>query len=191
MARYITVGKNVSMEKELMKKGPVLDRKGRPNPGFSRKSILVYDRKAIKAPPWRIKEWDFYQVSNDRLCLQFTIGHASYAGQVSLMLFDFRAGKKLLDLNKILVLPFGSLRMPSDTERNNVLAYEKDGVSMKFETEGDIRILSCRWGDVDTKICLERRNPDSLVINIPFDEYPQAFYYNHKINCMTAEGYIR
>lgn len=191
MARYITVGKNVSMEKELMKKGPVLDRKGRPNPGFSRKSILVYDRKAIKAPPWRIKEWDFYQVSNDRLCLQFTIGHASYAGQVSLMLFDFRAGKKLLDLNKILVLPFGSLRMPSDTERNHVLAYEKDGVSMKFETEGDIRILSCRWGDVDTKIRLERRNPDSLVINLPFDEYPQAFYYNHKINCMTAEGYIR
>ena len=154
MARYITVGKNVSMEKELMKKGPVLDRKGRPNPGFSRKSILVYDRKAIKAPPWRIKEWDFYQVSNDRLCLQFTIGHASYAGQVSLMLFDFRAGKKLLDLNKILVLRFGSLRMPSDTERNHVLAYEKDGVSMKFETEGDIRILSCRWGDVDTKLSL-------------------------------------
>ena len=191
MARYITVRKDTAMEKELSKRGPVLDRKGRPNPGFSRKSILVYDRKAIKAPPWRIKEWDFYQVSNDKLCLQFTIGHASYAGQVSLMLFDFQEGKKLLDLNKILVLPFGALHMPSDTECGHILAYEKNGVSMKFEADGDIRMLSCRWGDVDAEIRLERHNPDSLVINLPFDEYPRSFYYNHKINCMTAEGYIR
>ena len=110
------------MEKELLKKGPVLDEKGRPIPGYSRKSTLVYDRKAIKAPAWRIKEWDFYQISNERLCLQFTIGHAAYAGQVSLMLFDFIKGEKLLDLNKILVLPFGSLHMPTDAEKDNTLS---------------------------------------------------------------------
>lgn len=52
------------MERELLSKGPVLDKKGRPIPGYSRKSILTYDRKAIKAPPWRIKEWDFYQITN-------------------------------------------------------------------------------------------------------------------------------
>ena len=51
------------MEKELLERGPVLDEKGRPIPGYSRRSTLVYDRKAIKAPPWRIKEWDFYQLS--------------------------------------------------------------------------------------------------------------------------------
>jgi hypothetical protein len=28
------------------------------------------------------------------------------------------------------------------------------------------------------------------VINVPFDESPKAFYYNHKINCMTAEGTV-
>ena len=83
------------MEKELLKPGPVLDRQGRPNPGYSRKSTLVYERRAIRAMPWRIKEWDFYQVSDKRLCLQFTIGHAAYAGQVSLMLFDFVKGEKL------------------------------------------------------------------------------------------------
>lgn len=179
------------MERELKKRGPVLDKKGHPIPGFSRKSVLVYDRKAIKAPPWRIKEWDFYQVSDGKMCLQFTIGHAAYAGLVSLMLFDFAQGKKLLDLNKILVLPFGSLHMPSDTERDHVLAYAKDGVSMKFIVKGDTRILLCRWGDVTAKIRLKRCNPDSLVINLPFDEYAHAFYYNHKINCMTAEGYVR
>lgn len=146
------------MERELKKRGPVLDKKGHPVPGFSRKSVLVYDRKAIKAPPWRIKEWDFYQVSDERMCLQFTIGHAAYAGQVSLMLFDFAEGKKLLDLNKVLALPFGSLHMPSDTERDHVLAYSKDGVSMKFIVKGDTRVLLCRWGDVTAKIRLKRCN---------------------------------
>ena len=104
------------MEKELLKRGPVLDEKGRPVPGFSRRSTLVYDRSAVKAPPWRLKEWDFYQISNRNLCLQFTIGHASYAGQVSVMLFDFIKGEKLLEKNRFLVLPFGSLHMPCDAE---------------------------------------------------------------------------
>lgn len=179
------------MEKELLTRGPVLDEKGRPIPGFSRRSTLVYDRNAIKAPPWRIKEWDFYQVSNQNLCLQFTIGHASYAGQISLMLFDFVKGEKLLDLNKILALPFGSLNMPANAEADNVLTYHKGGVFMSFETKGEERTLTCHWGKVETRIRLKRQNPDSLVINLPFDEYAHAFYYNHKINCMTAEGYVR
>ena len=44
---------------------------------------------------------------------------------------------------------------------------------------------------MDARIELERKNPDSLVVNLPFDENRHAFYYNHKINCMTAEGYVR
>ncbi len=179
------------MEKELLERGPVLDKKGRPNPGFSRKSTLVYRRSAIRAMPWRVKEWDFYQVSDDRLCLQLTIGHAAYAGQVSLMLFDFVKGERLLDLSKILALPFGSLHMPENTECDHTLAYDRGGVFMAFETRGAERILTCSWGNVDVSVRLKRCNPDSLVINLPFDESPRAFYYNHKINCMTAQGVVR
>lgn len=209
------------MERELKTRGPVLDEKGRPIPGYSRKSTLVYNRNAIKAPPWRIKEWDFYQISNDHLCLQLTIGHAAYAGQVSLMLFDFQRGKKYLDLSRILPLPFGSLHMPADAELDHTLTYPpsscsprknrpsrlladrrttnvpdrtpygKDGVFMSFDTHSDRRTLTCRWKDLEAVIHLERTNPDSLVINLPFNEYDHAFYYNQKINCMTAEGFVR
>lgn len=179
------------MEKEFLQRGPVLNQKGHPNPGYSKKSLLVYDRKDIKAAPWRRKEWDFYQVSNQHLCLQFTIGHAAYAGQVSLMLFDFVKGEKYLDLSQMLVLPFNRLHMPSDAEDSHVLSYDKDGVFMKFEVKKDVRRLRCRWNDVQAEIYLKRCCPDSLVINVPFDENPRAFYYNQKINCMTAEGYVR
>lgn len=179
------------MEREWKKRGPVLDRKGRPVAGFSRRSMRVYDRRAIRALPWRIKEWDFYQVSDERMCLQFTIGHAAYAGQVSLMLFDFVRGKKLLDLNRILAFPFGSLHMPRDAERDHVLSYDKNGIRMCFAVKGDERTLTCSWGEAEAEIHLVRCNPDSLVVNLPFDESPRAFYYNQKINCMTAEGYVR
>lgn len=99
-----------------------------------------------------LKNGIFIRYSNERLCLQFTIGHAAYAGQVSLMLFDFIKGEKLLDLNKILVLPFGSLHMPTDAEKDNTLSYEKGGVLMRFQTKNQKRVLTCRWGNVEVKI---------------------------------------
>ena len=153
------------MERELLAKGPVLDEKGRPIPGFSRKSTLTYNRKSIKAPPWRIKEWDFYQITNDHLCLQLTIGHAAYAGQVSMMLFDFQKGKKYLDVCRTLALPFGSLHMPANAEQDHTLAYSRKGlpskygsrsIFMSFEAAGQSRILTCRWKDLDIYIRLER-----------------------------------
>ena len=51
-------------QKRFTVPGPVLDAQGRPVPGYSTRSVLHYDRSAIKASPFRIKEWDFYQVSD-------------------------------------------------------------------------------------------------------------------------------
>lgn len=169
----------------------MLDKNGSPIPGYSTKSILKYNRKAIKAAPHRIKEWDFYQVTDDRMCLQFTIGHASYAGQVGIMLFDFRKGEMLVDKSNFLVLPFGSLHMPEDGEADHVISYNKKSVEMRFEAKNRQRRLYCKWDDFEADILLTRQNDNSLVINVPFDESPKAFYYNQKINCMTAEGYVR
>ena len=78
----------------------------------------------------------------------FTIGHAAYAGQVSLMLFDFIKGEKLLDLNKILVLPFGSLHMPTDAEKDNTLPMRRAAFSCvsrpKTEACPDLPLGKCR-----------------------------------------------
>lgn len=117
-----------------------------------------------------------------------------------MMLFDFQKEKKYLDVCRTLALPFGSLHMPANAEQDHTLAYSRKGlpskygsrsIFMSFEAAGQSRILTCRWKDLEIYIRLERQNPDSLVINLPFDEYAHAFYYNHKINCMTAEGYVR
>lgn len=174
-----------------MHPGPVLDEKGSPYPGYSTKSILSYKREAIKASPFRIKEWDFYQVTDKTMCLQFTIGHAAYAGQVGVMLFDFAKGEKLEEKSTFLVLPFGSLHLPEDAEKDHIIQYQKKSVEMRFEARRNQRLLYCRWGDFEADIILTRQNENSLVINVPFDESPKAFYYNHKINCMLAQGSVK
>lgn len=179
------------MQNEFINPGPVLTNEGFPVPGYSTRSVLNYDRKMIKASPFRIKEWDFYQITDGRMCLQFTIGHASYAGQICAMLFDFKSRKKICEKGTLLALPFHSLKMPYNAEEDNILSYKKKDKIMKFETIGDKRKLSCKWEDFEAEIELTRMNNNSIIINIPFDESPTAFYYNHKINCMKASGIVK
>ena len=178
-------------QRQFTAPGPVLDGAGRPRAGYSTRSLLRYDRRAIHASPLRIKEWDFYQISDGEKCLQFTLGHASYAGQVGIMFFDFVKGQWLARFDKLLVLPFDRLRMPSDAERDQTLTYDSGGIFMQYQTRGDTRALRCRKGDFDAEVTLTRENPNSLVINVPFAEKPTQFYYNQKINCMRADGRVR
>ena len=176
------------MEKRFEVPGPVLDEKGLPIPGWGSAGLLQYDRKEIGAPFYRIKEWDWYQVSDGEKALQFTFGHASYAGQVGVMLFDFAKGEKIFTKDVILPLPFGSLGLGRSAEEDGVLLYDKKGMWMRLEKKGDSWILACKCEDFAAEVTLTCNNPNAMVINIPFHESATAFYYNHKINCLTAKG---
>ncbi len=168
--------------------GPVLRSDGSPVAGYSTKEVLRYDSTAIKALPWRIKEWDFYQVSDGEKCLQFTLGHASYIGQLGIMLFNFKTQKKIAAISKLIPLPFGSMHLPASAEQNGTLSCRRGGMEMRFTVNGPERQLYCHCGDFEADIRLVRQNDSAVVINIPFNQKPTQFYYNHKINCMTAEG---
>ena len=176
-------------ENHITAPGSVLDEKGRITPGYSVHAVSTYHRKDIKAPFFRIKEWDFYQVSDGEKCLQFTYGHASYAGQVGVMLFNFKTGEMIADINKLLALPFSRLHLPENAEADSDVVYDKGNTFLRFRTVGNSRYLTFRAPDFEAQITMERQTPHSLVIHVPFDEYSTAFYYNHKINCMTARGH--
>ncbi len=176
------------IQNQFTEPGPVLRADGSPVAGYATKGILQYNRAAIQAPPWRIKEWDFYQVSDGEKCLQFTLGHASYIGQLCVMLFNFKTGEKIATVSKLIPFPFGSMHLPANADSDSTLSSSHGGMKMEFVTEGPRRRLSCRCGDFEASINLARQNENATVINVPFDQSPNQFYYNHKINCMTAEG---
>jgi len=179
------------MQKEITEKGNVLKDNGTlATAGYSTRRVLDYNREAIKTP-WKIKEWDFYQVSNDRFCIQFTIGHVSYAGTVTITAFDIITGKKQ-SISKPLVLPFNRLHMPRSAEEGD-LCYKVKGFEMSFTHIEGGRKLYCKVDDpkllpVEIDITLDQPSKASIVMATPFDEGPNYFYYNHKINCMPASG---
>ena len=151
--------------------------------------LCRYTAGPISRPlPLRIKEWDFYQVSDREKCLQFTFGHASYAGQAGIMLFDFRNGKMIADINKIIPFPFGRLYLPESAETDSDIAYDKQGVHLRFKTERAAHAFSLflrpilkptsRWNAPCHFLPSFRRH---------FGNRPHV-YYNQKINCMTARG---
>ena len=55
------------MNHEVTKKQRLLDKHGNLNePGYSMKKIFEYNRKDIKAPKFKIKEWDYYFINISR-----------------------------------------------------------------------------------------------------------------------------
>ena len=69
------------MQHEITERHPLLDEQGKLiEAGYATSLILDYDRKAIKAKPMRIKEWDYYLVTCDDFAVALTIDDNSYMG---------------------------------------------------------------------------------------------------------------
>ncbi len=163
-------------------------------PGWSKGLVQVYSRAAIKAPKFRIKEWDYYLViSNEgNFGLAFTISDDGYIGLQSVSLLDFSVPCEHTEtiLN---VFPMGKLHLPSTSDEGDTIYIDKR-LQMKFlKTPGQRRIL-CNFSNFqDGKpfscdITLEQPPMDTMVIATPWKEKKTAFYYNQKINCMRASG---
>lgn len=182
------------MQNRIVQKGPLLSDKGELlQKGYSTEAVLTFNKEQIKAAPWRIKEWDFYQVNNDDFCLQMTVGHVGYAGNVNVKLFEFATGTHY-EISDILVLPFGSLNLPRSAEQGNV-SYKGRLMNIDFEVFNGGRRLRCKAHkkgvpSMAVDIMLSQPDKTSIVMATPFKEKRTQFYYNHKINMMPATGTV-
>lgn len=162
-------------------------------PGWSKALIQEYSRDQIKAPKWRIKEWDYYLILNKDYGVAFTISDDGYIGLQSVSFLDFKNQWEHTEtiLN---AFPMGNLHMPSSSEKGDVRYHDKR-LDMEFRIKQELRELHCEFKNFHNgkpfKCHLELRQPsmDSMVIATPWKEKKTAFYYNQKINCMNAHGY--
>ncbi len=180
---------------EVVTRQPLLNKSGNlREPGWSRSLVQQYDRSMIKAPKWRIKEWDYYLVMADGFAGAFTISDDGYIGLQSVSLLVF--GEKPWEHTETVLngFPMGKLKLPSDSS-SGVTEYRDSRLQMRFAVEGESRHLICHfekfWNDrpFDCNIVLKQPPMDSMVIATPWDK-DKHFYYNQKINCMRASGYM-
>ena len=163
-------------------------------PGWSRSLLQEYNRDMIKAPKWRIKEWDYYLVLSDSFAGAFTISDDGYIGlqSVSLLVFDGNPWEHTESV--INALPMGKLDLPASSE-SGVTAYSDKRLQMKFEVLDNARHITCHFDNFYKEkpftcdITLQQPKMDSMVIATPWDK-KHAFYYNEKINSMRASGYM-
>ena len=73
-------------------------------PGWSRHLVQQYDRSQIKAPAWRIKEWDYYLVVGKDFAVAFTISDDGYIGLQSVSLLSL--GDKPWEHTETVLKPF-------------------------------------------------------------------------------------
>lgn len=161
-------------------------------PGFSRSLIQKYDRNMIKAPRFRIKEWDYYLVLSDEFGAAFTLSDDGYIGLQSVTFFDFT--KPFEHTETILnAFPMGKMHFPPTSEKGDIKYHDKK-LDMEYLVSKGKRRITCNFKNFyegktfKADIILSQPPMETMVIATPWKEKKTAFYYNQKINCMRASG---
>lgn len=171
----------------------LLDRNGQiREPGWSRSILQKYRRADIKAPKYRIKEWDYYLIQTEEFAVALTLSDLAYMGMISASFIDFT--KPWEHTETVLTKPtMGRFELPRDSKAG-ISSYSDGRVTMTFEVENGNRHLICIFKKFDGEkdfmcdIVLAQPEQDTLVIATPFDKAGH-FYFNQKINCMPASGW--
>lgn len=177
---------------EIKKRTPLLDMNGNvAEAGFCRANNYIYEREKIKANKTRIKEWDFYQITNSQYTVQITVADISLGGMVSVNVFDMLTGERQ-EFLRIKPLTFGKMGMEEHSREPHAL-YQRGG---DYELVIDAhrpdmrRITAKSFGKLDIDITMTLfPEHESLVMAVPFAR-ERYFYLNDKINLMPVSGHV-
>ena len=183
------------MQHQITEKKPLLNEKGMlTEKGYATSLVLDYSRDAIKGGKTRIKEWDYYLITDGRVGVALTIADNSYMGLDSISFLDFENGWEQTK-SPMRIWTMGRTGFPATSEIGDVEIFGKD-YFLSFKNDGSRRVLDFRMDDfymnepIRGSITLEDFREDSIVVATPFPKKKTAFYYNQKINCMPASGFV-
>ncbi len=188
------------MQNELTLSGPLLDAHGRlAQIGWARQPQLACNLENARFytlrpfQRFRIKRWDYYAIFTPQHFFSATIADLGYAGNIFVYLLDFASG----DLyEEGLVIPLGKgVLLPRDSTAGETSFANRKAV-LRFRAETGERRVFVDWPGyaagkgIKAEIALSCPPEHELMtIVIPIGE--KRFYYNRKINCMPAAGYIQ
>lgn len=184
------------MQHRMLQPGELLNLDGQlMERGYATALIKRYDRARIRAPKWRIKEWDYYLIASDYAALALTISDNGYIGLDSISIMDFDE-KSQRTVSRMLAFPMGRRKLPADSGQGICRAQGKR-YEITFRHDGERRHLYGHMYDFGPgqspllfDVILDPAQGDSMVIATPFRRRPRHFYYNQKINCLPAEGRV-
>ncbi len=188
----------MSEQRVLAGPGKLLDKAGNlTQTGWATQQVLdcnledchFYALKFLQG--MRVKVWDYYAVTTPTHFFSFTVSDIGYLGMVFAYVIEFASGKYE---EQTLTLPFANgVSIPRNSDAGET-RYEGGGKTLRFNVNGEKRTLFVRWpgfGKTTLNAELEFVVPskhESMNIVIPIQG--KRFYYNRKINCMPASGWV-
>jgi len=163
-------------------------------PGYAKRLFWQYDRGDITVPPWRIKEWDCYVITNQEAGMVLIISDSGFVGNLNFSLIDFYGGETL-QTAVVTPFPLGKWNLPATSEAGH-LEQGAYGMKMGFYHGGAKRVLRGfvpKFGKDKLPLRIDLTLTDlpeeTTVVATPLGK-PGHFYYNQKINCMRVGGTV-
>jgi hypothetical protein len=183
------------MQTEISREMELLREDGRiVQEGFARRPVWRYRRGAVRAPWWRIKEWDYYAVIDQArgVGVTITFSDLGYAGLIALCFVDVKHGL-FRQVDTLKLLTRGKLGPAEEADAPHVLEYADKTLSVRLERTGSERRLAFSdAGGSEGEIVLQQPpEQERMAIATSWAKKRTAFYYNQKINCMPAQGWMR
>lgn len=188
------------MQTELIHPGPLLQANGAPaQVGWARQPVLDCNLESARfyairsLQRFRIKRWDYYAVFSSRRFFSVTIADLGYAGNIFVYTMDFET----LELHEEgVVVPFGKGVVLPRNSNSGESRFENENLKLAFNVLDHCRHLSVSWPGFHSGRGIQAEidlalppGYESMNIVIPIGE--KRFYYNRKINCLPASGFVR
>ena len=159
----------MNMQNKITTVDKLLDDNGNlKQAGYSTELLLNYNREDIKANKWRIKEWDYYLVSNKDFAIALTIADNSYMGMVSASFINLKE-KWEKTVSPMFWFPNGKTNLPKSS-KEGITQKEGKNYSFKFSVENGKRVFK-----VSTRVS---RFLEKIFIIFLIDRFYQFFIYN-------------
>ena len=157
--------------------------------GWARKDVFQYDRRKTSLNPWRIKEWDFWEITNPNYRVIFNIFDIGLFGVANFLLHDFRTGKRY-ERDLVQLFTKGKVGLPNSWRYEKPMVFQKGTESMEFSRQENFIILKVNYKSIKGEIRLKMLENTDLIANvIPFKN-PRHFVYAQKLNCLIPQGSV-
>lgn len=185
-------------QNRILIKTPLLNDKGElTEPGYCFNNLYGYSRSAIKANPLCIKEWDFYEISNERYILLVMIADVSYGATSSVILHDMQTGEQF-SCGTTSLLTFGSYGVnDTDGMAESTISKHKKDYDLDIVTADGYKTIKFKGksGKEDYTVDLRMDMFDeheSLTFAVPLSKKDsKKFYLDQKINSMPVTGTVK
>ena len=183
---------------EITSPTPLLKENGEVSAkGWARKCLVEYNKQFIpKNLRWRLKEWDFYQISDDEWMVQLNFANISVGAAATCGIVNLHTGERY-DYASLKVATFkGPYPTSKTAEGVSLFEFKQGKTSLVFDVKERSRTLDFRTKRKNKEVVVHFEathlpEHESITIVTPFDCDPHRFFLTTKFNCMPTSGYVK